>query len=425
MLTGEAPIAVRTLRNLQNISGLGVVDIFRPNGERAFHDFKTLEAVNMRQEMKVFPRSERLEYTKTESENFREVVLTNSPVKIGMEDPYRVEYYFPLINEPDCRACHGAHDFLNGVLHFSVSIDDVYERIRSASLTLVLIFVIADIVIGFSLIFAVREIIVRKLKTLGDVLNRVGGGNFDVRVSFNSKDELGLIAAQTNDMIAKLKERTETLQLTQDVTILSLASLAETRDNETGSHILRTQRYVRALAKDLVQKGIHTDELTEDRIDLLFKSAPLHDIGKVGVPDDILRKPGKLDEEEWVEMRKHTVYGYEALRIAEERLGSSSFLRIAREIALTHHERWDGSGYPHGISGEDIPLSGRLMAIADVYDALITKRVYKEAFTHEKAVEIIVEGEGKHFDPLLVKSFIDRVDDFKKINQEFRDHSSN
>lgn len=423
MLIGEAPIAVRTLEKLQGITDLDEVDIFRPTGERAFHDFKTLESVNMRQSAMIFPRTERLEYRKTENEYFKEVTLTNTPVKIQMENPHRVDYYFPLINAPDCRECHGTESFLNGVLHFSVSIDRVYSRIRSAALVLILIFVFADVFVGVSLVLAIREIIVRKLKLLGGILVRVGSGDFDAKVSFGGGDEIGLIAGQTNDMIAKLKERTETLQLTQDVTILSLASLAETRDNETGSHILRTQRYVRLLAEDLYRRGLYPDDLSEDRIELLYKSAPLHDIGKVGIPDSILRKPGKLDETEWVEMKKHTEYGHDALRIAEERLGSSSFLRIAREIALNHHEKWDGSGYPQGISGEEIPLSGRLMAIADVYDALITKRVYKEAFSHEKAVAIIAEGKGTHFDPRLVEVFLERIEDFKSITAEFADES--
>jgi response regulator RpfG family c-di-GMP phosphodiesterase len=420
MLTGEAPIAVRTLEKLQSITELDNVDIFRPNGERAFHNFSTLESVNMTQSKMIFPRTERLEYKKTDSAHFQKVVETNTPVKIEMKNPHKVEYHFPLINAPECRVCHGSRNFLNGVLHFSVSIDSVYRRIRSASLVLILIFVVADFVVGLSLILSIKEIIVSKLKALGGILNRVGAGDFTAQVTFNTRDELGLIATQTNDMITKLKERTESLQLTQDVTILSLASLAETRDNETGSHILRTQRYVRVLAEDLVKRGLYTDDLSGDQIDLLYKSAPLHDIGKVGVPDSILRKPGKLDESEWIEMKKHAQYGYDALRIAEERLGSSSFLRVAGEIALTHHEKWDGSGYPRGIAGKDIPLAGRLMAIADVYDALITKRVYKEAFSHEKATAIIVEGKETHFDPYLVDTFLERIADFMRINLEFK-----
>lgn len=216
-------------------------------------------------------------------------------------------------------------------------------------------------------------------------------------------------------------ERTAELKLTQDVTIQSLASLAETRDNETGGHIRRTQLYVGALARYLsTQPGYeHLDERT---VDLMTKSAPLHDIGKVGVADRILLKPDKLTDEEFGEMKKHPKLGRDALLRAEEMLGStSSFLQLAREIAYTHHEKWDGTGYPDGTKGQDIPLGGRIMAIADVYDALISKRCYKPAFPHEKAVEIIKEGSGKHFDPAMVDAFLACAEEFQAIASRFKD----
>ena len=206
--------------------------------------------------------------------------------------------------------------------------------------------------------------------------------------------------------------RQSRLQLTQDVTILSLAGLAETRDPETGSHILRTQHYVRTLAEYLTDLGGAEAEL-------LYKSAPLHDIGKIGIPDAILLKPGPLTEEEWEEMRKHPIYGYEALRLSERSLGSNSFLRVASEIALCHHEKWNGSGYPRGLAGAAIPLSGRLMALADVYDALINKRVYKNAFTHDQAKELILEGRSSHFDPDVVDAFMEREREFVEIASRY------
>ncbi|NQU64379.1 MAG: HD domain-containing protein, partial [SAR324 cluster bacterium] len=175
------------------------------------------------------------------------------------------------------------------------------------------------------------------------------------------------MAKHTNLMVEGLKESTEELQNTRDITILSLASLAETRDNETGNHILRTQSYVRVLAVHLQKHPDFREYLSAETVDLLHKSAPLHDIGKVGIPDHILLKPGKLTADEFEIMKSHTTLGGSSLKIAEDRLGSSSFLNLAREIALTHHERWDGKGYPLGIKGDDIPISGRLMAIADVY----------------------------------------------------------
>lgn len=218
-----------------------------------------------------------------------------------------------------------------------------------------------------------------------------------------------------------VRERTKELELTQEVTIESMATLAEYRDPETGGHIKRTKRYVKALAMLLKNTSKFEDFFTDENIHLLYMSAPLHDIGKVGISDDTLLKPGKLTEEEWTEMQLHTVYGYEAIAAAKEKLGENSFLHFAEEIAYTHQEKWDGSGYPRGLRGEEIPISGRLMAVADVYDALISKRVYKPPFTHEKAMEIIAEGKGSHFDPDMVDAFMEISEQFREIAIEFAD----
>jgi cyclic di-GMP phosphodiesterase len=222
----------------------------------------------------------------------------------------------------------------------------------------------------------------------------------------------------------KIRERTQELRQTRDVTIHGLAVLAETRDNETGAHIIRTKRYVRALAEHMQAIPPFSRELNAELIDLLEKSAPLHDIGKVGVPDNILLKPGKLTTEEFTIMKEHTTIGRDALQRAEQAMGDqldNSFLRYAKEIAYSHHEKWDGSGYPQGMAGNDIPLSGRLMALADVYDALISKRVYKEAFSHEKAVAIIEEGRGTHFDPDLCDGFLAIQHQFQTIARDCND----
>jgi putative two-component system response regulator len=164
------------------------------------------------------------------------------------------------------------------------------------------------------------------------------------------------------------------------------------------------------------------EELKEDGIiHLIYKSAPLHDIGKVGVPDSILLKPGPLTDKEWVEMRRHSEYGKSAIERAEEQLGTTTFLNIAKEMAFTHHERWDGTGYPQGLKGRDIPLSGRLMAIADVYDAIISKRVYKEAFSHQEAVSIILDSGGSQFDPGVTAAFDLQQDKFLAVAKQFSD----
>lgn len=220
-----------------------------------------------------------------------------------------------------------------------------------------------------------------------------------------------------------VRERTEELELTQEATIESMAVLAEYRDPETGGHIRRTQNYVKTLARRLSQNPRYTPQLSDSIIDLLYRSAPLHDIGKVGIPDHILLKPGKLSKEEFTIMKKHAAYGYDAIRSTEKKLDKQvTFLQYAAEIALGHHEKWDGSGYPQGLSGETIPLSGRLMALADVYDALISKRVYKPPFPHAKAVAIIKEGRGTHFDPELGNCFLDLADDFRQIAIRFADY---
>ena len=253
------------------------------------------------------------------------------------------------------------------------------------------------------------------------VLERVSAGRYDSAVPVSTNDEFGVMAARTNEMIRRIRARTDELSHTRDVTILTLASLAETRDNETGAHILRTQRYVKALAEKLRNHPRFADALNDETIDLLYKSAPLHDIGKVGIPDAILLKAGKLTDEEFAIMKGHAQIGADALAIAERALGANSFLRIAREISLTHHEKWDGSGYPAGLRGDAIPVSGRLMAVADVYDALISKRVYKPAFSHEKAMTIIREGRGRHFDPDVVDAMNAIEATFQQIAAEFRD----
>ena len=221
---------------------------------------------------------------------------------------------------------------------------------------------------------------------------------------------------------SEVTKRTKENLAIQDVTILAMASLAETRDSDTGNHIRRTQRYMRALCDHLRTHERFGYYLTDTTIDMLFKSAPLHDIGKVGIPDRILLKPGKLTPEEFEIMKTHTTLGRDAIEAAERWLGMQvDFLKYAKEIAYTHHEKWDGTGYPQGTIGDEIPISGRLMAIADVYDALIARRVYKEPMPHEKAASIILEGRGTHFDPDIVDAFVALDEQFRTIASNFAD----
>ena len=222
---------------------------------------------------------------------------------------------------------------------------------------------------------------------------------------------------------SEVKKRTEEVVAIQDVTIHAMASMAETRDNETGNHIRRTQHYVKLLAEKLRSHPRFIKFLDDDKtIEMLFKSAPLHDIGKVGIPDAILLKPDRLTKEEFEVMKSHTTLGRDAIVHAEKNLGIEvPFLQYAKEIAYSHQEKWDGSGYPQGLAGEEIPISARLMAVADVYDALISRRVYKTPMPHDEAVKIMLEGKGQHFDPDVMDAFMECQAEFKAIGEKYSD----
>jgi putative two-component system response regulator len=211
----------------------------------------------------------------------------------------------------------------------------------------------------------------------------------------------------------------------QDVTIRALARLAETRDNETGNHILRTQEYVHALAWRARAHPRFADQLHEHSISLMAKSAPLHDIGKVGIPDRVLLKPGKLTPDEWEIMKTHAMLGADAIsRAVADTQQPVEFLAYARQIAQHHHERWDGGGYPDGLAGDAIPLAARLMAVADVFDALISRRVYKKPMPYEQAREIMVAQRSKHFDPDLLDTFVAGFDEFCDIARRHPDEDA-
>jgi putative two-component system response regulator len=243
-----------------------------------------------------------------------------------------------------------------------------------------------------------------------------------VRTHLSLKAAADFLRDKAKFLEQEVARRTREVRAIQDVTILALASLAETRDADTGNHIRRTQYYVRALAEQLKTHPRFARFLTDANIELLFKSAPLHDIGKVGIPDRILLKPGHFDAQELQVMKTHAMLGSDAISHAEKSLGTDvDFLSMAKEIALSHQEKWDGSGYPQGLSGDDIPLSARLMAVADVYDALISRRVYKDAMSHQEAVQIIADGKGTHFDPDLVDAFMQISDQFSEIAERFVD----
>ncbi|WP_436269085.1 response regulator [Pseudoduganella sp. LjRoot289] len=243
-----------------------------------------------------------------------------------------------------------------------------------------------------------------------------------VKTQLSMKRVHDFLRDQNHFLETEVEQRTREVAALQDVTIHTMASLAETRDSETGNHIRRTSWYVKALAEKLRDHPRFSHFLDDKNIELLFKSAPLHDIGKVGIPDRILLKPGRFEPHEMEIMKTHTTLGRDAIIAAEKELGVEvDFLKFAKEIAYGHQEKWDGSGYPEGLAGDAIPISARLMAVADVYDALISRRVYKEGMSHEAAVAIIAEGRGKHFDPDMVDAFLAILDQFVDIAKRYAD----
>jgi putative two-component system response regulator len=305
------------------------------------------------------------------------------------------------------------------------------ERARedmNASLRQMGIYGVLALVVGG--LFAVSaRLITRPLGEAIEVATRVAHGDLTPVKQSTSRDETGQLLHALGEMTgslarnkAEIEQRMREIAALQDVTIHTMASLAETRDNETGNHIRRTSLYVKLLAEKLQDHPRFCDFLTPKNIELLYKSAPLHDIGKVGIPDRILLKPGRFEPHEMEIMKTHTTLGRDAILSAEKELGITvDFLTFAKEIAYSHQEKWDGSGYPLGLAGDTIPVSARLMAVADVYDALISKRVYKDGMPHEKAIGIIVEGRGNHFDPDIVDAFLAIQDQVLDVAHRYAD----
>ena len=219
-----------------------------------------------------------------------------------------------------------------------------------------------------------------------------------------------------NDHLEELVEaKGREIYATQISTIYALVKLAESRDDDTGDHIGRTSQYCRLMAALLREGSVYAAQIDDRFVDNIAKASPLHDIGKVGIPDSILLKPGRLTAEEFAIMKTHVTVGYETLASVVTNYPGNAYLKMGMDIARYHHEKWDGSGYQEGLSGEEIPLSARIMAISDVYDALRSRRVYKEPYSHEKSSDILMSGRGSHFDPVLVDVFLAHQDEFRAI----------
>ena len=315
---------------------------------------------------------------------------------------------------------------------YATSGEQALERIAATSPQLILMDVMMPGMSGFQVV----EALTRNEKTCSipvifltaraeseDVVRgfKLGGVDYvtkpfkGVELRSRVRNHLELHAYRSN-LERLVEERSREAELLKDVIIEAMGELAEYRDPETGSHIHRTRAYVQLLAEALVAQGHFLELLSKEYIVLLWKCAPLHDIGKVAIRDSILLKPGKLTAEEFDEMKMHAQYGEEVIANLEQMAGKpTSFLSCAKDIAGSHHEKYDGSGYPRGLAGDAIPLAGRIMAIADVYDALISKRVYKNSLSHEEAMAIMLEGKGTHFDPILIEAFLEVEPHFRQI----------
>lgn len=223
------------------------------------------------------------------------------------------------------------------------------------------------------------------------------------------------------DLELHLVQRMKQISASDKAMIFALSNLAESRDPDTGEYLFRMREYTRRIAIEMRELSLHENVIDEAFIQNLYVAAPLHDIGKVGIPDRILLKPGRLTSEEFSIMQQHSTIGAETLRNVNEQYGDNEYVAMGIRIAQSHHEKWNGRGYPEGLSGEDIPLGARILGLADVYDALTSKRCYKEAFSHEESVEIIRDGRGEHFDPVIVDAFLELEHEFPQIRHDFED----
>jgi putative two-component system response regulator len=242
-----------------------------------------------------------------------------------------------------------------------------------------------------------------------------------IKTQLELKYSRELLSDENHNLAKLVRIKTNEVIQMRSAIIQTLASLAETRDDDTGHHILRTQHYVRIMLEYMLEHKIYGDLLTNELAEVIILATPLHDIGKIGIPDAILLKPGHLTTEEFEIMKTHTLLGKRSLEVAQKATNNNFFFEVAKEIAHYHHEKWDGTGYPEGLSHEQIPLSARLVAVADVYDALVTKRVYKDPISHNMASKVIIKGFANHFDPTIVDVFLQKIDDFHLIATKFGD----
>ncbi len=256
-------------------------------------------------------------------------------------------------------------------------------------------------------------IMVTSKSNIQDIVTGIDGGADDFISKPFVKEEL-LVRIRAGERLLGIE--------TRDIVIFSMAKLAESRDPETGYHLERIQYYSKTLAEAIARSENPPEEIDRLFIDNIFHTSPLHDIGKIGTPDYVLLKPGRLDDKEFEIMKRHSRIGYETLNDALIRYPKADYLKMSAEIALSHHEKYDGSGYPEGLKGKAIPLAARIVALADVYDALVSKRVYKNAYRHDMAKAVILQGTGSHFDPMVIDAFLNCEESFVEISERFKEN---
>jgi len=336
-------------------------------------------------------------------------------------------------------------------ISFAVDGHDALEKVRIDSFDLVLLDIMMPHIDGFQVLSTMKAdeklrhipvIMITALNEMDHVVRCIEMGAEDylpkpfnptllqarINASLGKKrlhdlqaDYRRRIEEQNNLLEEQVRRQVQEITSAQHAAIFAMSKLAESRDPETGQHLERVREYCKALATYLSKDAVFRDLIDGSFIDNIYAASPLHDIGKVGVPDHVLQKPGKLTPEEWVAMKTHTTLGAETLRAVNAQHPGNAFIHIGIEIAESHHEKWNGRGYPNALKEEEIPLPARIAALADVYDALTSKRCYKEEISHEKTTEIILTERGQHFDPRIVDAYNEIAQDFKTIRKFYHE----
>ena len=333
--------------------------------------------------------------------------------------------YKPVLNSAGETVCYAGVDIsmekiMNGLYAYLSRVLSLFVSIIAILLAVFLLLADSGIIMPInSMALASTRFAFDSASQRSDSLEQVR--SLGIRTGDEIENLYDAIAQTTEDSvryIAETQQKTETIARMQENLILVLADMVESRDQFTGDHVKNTSEYTLIIMNQLKKKGIYTDQLTDEFVNNVYHSAPLHDIGKIRVSDTILNKPGKLSDEEFNTMKLHTVYGREVIEKAKKASSDVSYLNEAENLAMCHHEKWNGKGYPNGLAGEDIPLSARIMAVADVFDALVSKRSYKDPFPFEKAMDIIREGSGSHFDPNVAEAFISSESEVRRVLEE-------